>query len=94
MKLTIVGCVLSKVKLFHVIYDTLPAKSVAIILTLASVLSTTGNVRLYDPLLGAQFIIVECKVFQPSFEYCKTNGVAQKFISEPVVRVIVLFVPH
>jgi len=94
VKLTSVGYVLSKVKLFHVIYDTLPAKSVAIILTLASVLFNTGNVRLYDPLLDAQVVIVECKVFRPSFEYCKTNGVAQKFVSEPVVRVIVFSVPH
>jgi hypothetical protein len=71
-----------------------PAKSVAIILTLASVLSTTGNVRAYDQLFAVPVFIVECNVDRPSLEYCSTSDVGQKFISDPVFHVIVFNVPH
>lgn len=60
---------------------------------LAIVLSTTGNVRVYDPLFIVPVCIVECKVDRPSLEYWSTNACDQKLISDPVVQVIVLVVP-
>lgn len=93
MKFTSVGAVLSSVNTFPVKYDVFPARSVAIILTLANVLSTIGNVRSYDPSLFVPVLMTECNVVHPSLEYCNTNPVVQKFISDPVVQVIVLVVP-
>lgn len=84
---------LSSVKRFPVKYDMFPARSVAIILTLANVLSTVGNVRSYDPSLFVPVLMTECKVVHQSLEYCNTNAFDQKLISDPVAQVMVFVVP-
>jgi hypothetical protein len=86
--------VLSRVNVLPVNVVVFPARSVAIILMLANVLSTAGNIRLYNQSLSVPVLIIECNVDRPSLEYCRTSGVGQKFISVPVFHVIVFNVHH
>jgi hypothetical protein len=55
---TSVGGVLSMTNRFPVNVAVLPARSVAMILTLASVLSTTGNIREKDQLFAVPELMV------------------------------------
>ena len=64
------------------------------ILMLAMVLSTTGNVRVYDQSFAVHVLITECNVDRPSLEYSSTSGSAQKFISVHTFHVIALVVHH